>query len=393
MAVESRSDRLEDSRFKEIKRLKKKHIPHRLHWYLGEDYFSEELLGIYRSEIEQFRRISDEAFYLFQRATEKIIKEGKLAELGIPQSFHDCIIHSWTNKVQHPFLYGRFDINGGLKSDYGRIIEFNADTCSTIPETLFWQPLQLEQLKGNHQSFNTLKYDLNATLSSIKSRIGKDQPVFLGTCFGYEEDILNVNCIIDIAYEAGFKPFYSHLEKVIFSDEGVYHQIGDEYEEVDVLFKIIPWDWMFNDEPELANILSELIIKNKVIVLNPPYTAIWQNKKFLAYITKNFPNSVLAETYLDKSFGLYDYVAKPVYGRLGENISIEVANNSEARSDGDFGNQEKIYQKYYPLNKDLENYYYQVGMFYTNRASAINLRTQESQIITDDCEFMSHFII
>lgn len=393
MAAESRLDHLEDSRFKEIKRLKKKHIPHRLHWYLDEEYFSEELLGIYRSEIEQFRRISDEAFYLFQRATDKILAEDKLGELGIPSSFKAVIEHTWKNKTKHPFLYGRFDINGGLKSDYGRIIEFNADTCSTIPETLLWQPLQIEHLKGNPQTFNTLKYDITSTLSGLKPMIGKENPVFLGTSFGYEEDILNVNCIIDIAYDAGFKPLYTNLENVIFSDEGVYHQIGDEYEEVDVFFKMVPWDWIFNDEPELARTLSDLIINEKVVVLNPPYTAIWQNKKFLAYITKNFANSALAETFIQKDPSITNYVKKPVYGRLGENISIETMGNSETESKGDFGNQDMVYQKYYPLNKDMEDYFYQIGMFYTTKASAINLRTQESKIITDDCEFMSHFII
>ncbi len=393
MAAESRSGRLEDSRFKEIKRLKKKHIPHRLHWYLEEDYFSEELLGIYRSEVEQLRRISDEAFYLFKRATDKIISENKLGDLGIPLSFQKCIEHTWKNKTKHPFLYGRFDINGGLKSDYGHIIEFNADTCSTIPETLLWQPLQLEKLKGNPQSFNTLKYDITSILSSLKPLIGKEKPVFLGTSFGYIEDVENVNCIIDIAYDAGYKPLYTNLENIIFSDEGVFHQIGDEYEEVDVLFKMVPWDWMFNDEPELARTLSDLIVNEKVVVLNPPYTAIWQNKKFLAYITQSFPNNILAETYLQQESRLGDFVKKPVYGRLGENITVETSTSARQESKGDFGNQDMVYQKYYPLNQDMEKYYYQIGMFYTNKASAINLRAQESQIITDDCEFMSHFII
>ena len=393
MGVESRSDLLEDSRFKEIKRLKKKHVPNRLHWFLGEDYFSEELLGIYRSEIEQLRRISDEAFYLFQRATDKIIADDKLSELGIPLSFQKCIIHSWKNKTKHPFLYGRFDINGGLKSDYGKIIEFNADTCSTIPETLLWQPLQLAELKGNPQSFNTLNDDIKSSLSILKSTLNKPNPTFLGTSFGYIEDVENVNCIIDIAYQAGFKPMYSDLEHVTFSDEGVFYEIGGEFEEIDVLFKMVPWDWMFNDEPELARTLSDLICNDKVVVLNPPYTAIWQNKKFLAYITQHFPNNILAETYLRQEARLGEYVKKPVYGRLGENIAIQTNTKARQESKGDFGNQDMIFQKYYPLNQDMEKYYYQIGMFFTTKASAINLRAQESPIITDDCEFMSHFII
>lgn len=393
MGVESRSDLLEDSRFKEIKRLKKKHVPNRLHWFLGEDYFSEELLGIYRSEIEQLRRISDEAFYLFQRATNKIIADDKLSELGIPLSFQKCIIHSWKNKTKHPFLYGRFDINGGLKSDYGKIIEFNADTCSTIPETLLWQPLQLAELKGNPQSFNSLNDDIKSSLSLLKSTLNKPNPTFLGTSFGYIEDVENVNCIIDIAYQAGFKPMYSDLEHVTFSDEGVFYEIGGEFEEIDVLFKMVPWDWMFNDEPELARTLSDLICNDKVVVLNPPYTAIWQNKKFLAYITQNFPNNILAETYLQQEARLGEYVKKPVYGRLGENIAVQTNTKARQESKGDFGNQDMIFQKYYPLNQDMEKYYYQIGMFFTTRASAINLRAQDSMILTDDCEFMSHFII
>ncbi len=392
MEKASRSDRLEDNRFKEIKRLKKKHIPHRLHWYLDEDYFSEELLGIYTSEIEQFRRISEEAFYVFEKATQKLLSDNQLSILNIPSFFEDCIRYSWENKAKHPFLYGRFDINGGLKNTYGRIIEFNADTCSTLPETMFWQPLQLGELKGKpYQSFNSLRSDIEYTLSNLKVNIPNTSPVLLGSSFGYEEDILNVNSVLDIANDSGFKPFYTNLEHVIFSDEGIFYAIGNEYQQVDVWFKMVPWDWMFYEEPELAKTLSDIIINDKATVLNPAYTAIWQNKKFLAYITKHFPNNAIAETYL-QPIDANNYVKKPVYGRLGENINIKF-DGVNKDSKGDFGNQDMIYQKYYPLHQDMENYNYQTGMFYTHKASAINLRAQESLIITDDCEFMSHFII
>jgi len=388
----SRLDLLEDSRFKEIKRLKKKHLPHKLHWYLTEDYFSEELLGIYSAEVERMRRLAQDAFFIFEKATKKILEERKLHELGIPSFFEECIQYSWEHRKKHPFLYGRFDINGGVKNDYGRIIEFNADTCSTLPETLLWQPLQLKQLKGTQRDFNTLERDISSTLGQLKYGLGNPNPVLLASSFGYVEDINNVSCVLDIGYEAGFKPVYKDLEKVVFSEDGIFHPVGDEYEQVDVWFKMIPWDWMFNEEPELAKLLSDIIINNKAVVLNPSYTAIWQNKKFLAYITKYFPNNAIAETYLQQDSILSDYVVKPVYGRLGENITIQQKGES-SQSKGDFGMQDKVYQKYYPLTKDEEDYWYQFGMFHTKTPSALNVRTQQSRIITDDCEFMSHFII
>ena len=390
--MEDRLDRLEDSRFKEIKRLKKKDVSHHLLWYLKQDYFTEELLGLYNFEVENFKKISTAAFTLFEKATEKIINENKLVDLGIPDFFHDCIRHTWRDRNKHPFLYGRFDINGGIKQKDTHVIEFNADTCSTLPETIHWQSLQNKELKGNNDSqFNNLSKDIGNILHNLKSTIDHPNPFILGSSFGYKEDVLNVNSILDIAHEEGYKAFYINLEDVIFSEEnGILYEINGEYQMVDVWFKMIPWDWMFNEEPKLAKELSNIICKDLCSVLNPPYSAIWQNKKFMSYITEHFPNDIIAKTYLNKP-NFNDFVSKPVYGRLGENIDINGKLNSKSK--GDFANQDKVYQKYYPLEKDMENYYYQTGLFFTDKPSALNLRAEENPIISDDCEFISHYII
>ncbi|WP_282133076.1 glutathionylspermidine synthase family protein [Cellulophaga baltica] len=390
--MENRLDRLEDSRFKEIKRLKKKDVSHHLLWYLKQDYFSEELLGLHNFEIENFKKLSAGAYALYEKATEKILRENQLGLLDIPDFFHDCINHSWKNRTKHPFLYGRFDINGGIKQRDSSVIEFNADTCSTLPETIHWQSLQNKELKGNNtMQFNNLATDIAQTLRHLKTTIDHPNPFILGSSFGYEEDVLNVNSILDIAHEEGYKTFYTNLEEVTFSQEnGILYEINGEYQIVDVWFKMIPWDWMFNEEPQLAKDLSGIILKDLCTVLNPPYTAIWQNKKFMAYITTHFPNHYIAQTLTETPY-YNDYVTKPVYGRLGENIEIKGTLNTKSK--GDYANQDVVYQKYYPLERDLENYYYQAGIFFTNQPSALNLRSEENAIISDDCEFMSHYII
>lgn len=386
-----RLDRLEDNRFKKIKRLTKKQLPHQLHWYLKQDYFSEELLGIYRFELENFQRIATEAYTLFETATQTVLKENRLAEFDIPGFFEETIYHAWNNRVKHPFFCGRFDINGGLKSNDAKIIEFNADTCSTFPETLLWQDIQYNMLPSGLGQFNYLARDMGEILNKLKNQITHPNPFILGSSFGYKEDVLNVNCVLDVAYEQGYKAFYVNLEDVIFSHEdGILYEINGAYQIADVWFKMIPWDWMLTEEPELAKDLTKIITKDLCTVLNPAYTTLWQNKKFMAYITKHFPNTVLVETFLEKPL-LQEYITKPIYGRLGENIEI---NRKEIlTSKGDYGHQDTVFQRFHKLPQDLENYFYQVGMFYTGNPSALNLRTQESPIITDDCEFMSHFLM
>ena len=381
---------MEDSRFTEIKRIKKKDAPHPLHWFIKEDIFSEELFGFFSAEINSYKSIATQAYSLFEKATSLFLKQGKGKSLDIPQDMYDLIAFTWNAREKHPFLIGRFDINGGLDNLITKVIEFNADTCSTFPETALWQNLQMQQLKGKTQ-FNDLENGLVEKLKEIKSKIPYNNPVFLASSLGYEEDRLNCNIVLDAAQKAGFTPRYADLPNVIFSEEGIFIEFGNEYEPVDVFFKMFPWDWICYEEPELLKDLKHLILNEKVVALNPPYTMLWQNKRFLAYITQYFPNEVIAKTF-EENPTTESWVEKPIFGRIGENITIKHKTNS-FQSKGDYGKQPTVYQEYLPLPKDLENYYYQIGVFFSDKPLAINLRCQEQPIITEDAEFMSHYIL
>lgn len=385
------SDLMEDNRFVEVKKIKKKELPLTLQNFYGDDYLYEEVLGIYSSEVSKFKFIVEEGFKIFEKATDKIIAEKSLHLLNIPTFFHSTIEKSWNEREREPLLFGRFDINGGLKEKDTRIIEFNADTCTTLPETILWQKMQLQEIKLTKGQFNNLEKDIENTLFKIKSQLPYDKPFFMASSFGHIEDKNNCNMIVNIAHKVGYETFYTDLENVVFSDEGIFFQIGREYQPVDVWFKMIPWDWIFNDEPELAKQLIKIIDEKLCIVLNPPYTAIWQNKLFLSYITQYFPNTFIAETYNERALlSGRDYVEKPIYGRMGENVKIPI---KYKETGGEFGNQQSIYQRFYPLDQDQENYYYQAGVFYTSQPSAINFRAENQEIITNNCEFVSHYII
>ncbi len=383
---------MEDNRFLKVDKIKKSQLPAEVLWYAGKDYLIEDMIGVYAAELNHIKQVSSDAFELIQKATDKIIADKQLSYLGIPEFFQNTIIHSWENKENNPFLFGRFDFTGGIDWLPSKIIEFNADTCTMLPETITWQATQLKQLNVVREQHNNLRQELVDTLKKIKGKIEFDEAFFLASSFGYQEDVINCNTVISSAIEAGFNGFYTDIKNVEFAeDEGIFYELRPgEFQPVDVWFKIIPWDWMFNEEPGLAKILSKIIEQKNCVVLNPPYTTIWQNKKFFAYIQEHFPNSVFAETFLSPA-SMSSYVEKPIYGRIGENIKIVGEKNVSSK--GDFGSQEKIYQKYYPLVTDKNGEYYQGGMFYAQSPSALNFRVQENPIIGEDSEFISHFIL
>lgn len=398
MAVENHLDPLEDNRFVDVSPIDKKNLHYLLHHFHDDDYFSDELICFNQKEIEEYKEKTTRAIHIFEEVLDDLVRTRSLNKLvGIPQYFHDCIYYSWENKIKNPFLLGRFDFNGGFSLSEPRIIECNADTCSTIPETIHWQQAQFAQVTKKATQYNHLEDALYNSFTRIKSNINSKDPVIIGSTLGYPEDRLNTEVILNLAFRAGIRTFQSDLEHVIFSDdEGIFLETGtDQYEQANVFFKLFPWDWLFNDEPELGEILSKIIKNELCTILNPAYTAVWQNKSFLAQITEKYPEDLLfCKTHMrEDAFAGKNYVKKPIGGRLGENISI-VKNNAVAeKSKGDYGHQPYVYQEYYPNPKDRENYSYQTGVFYTEDGPcAINVRPSESEITTDDCEFMSHIV-
>jgi glutathionylspermidine synthase len=383
---------MEANRFKKANTFKKKDLPPQVSWYADKEYLVEDMLGLYASEVNYLDYLSKEGFKLMCLATDKIIQENNLTYLGIPSFFHECVANSWLNKNENPFLFGRFDFGGGLDGMLTKVIEFNADTCTMLPETIHWQKQQLGQLPVVREQINRLKEEITGKLSVVRKNINFDQANFLASSFGYQEDVINCNSVIESAIAADFNVFYTDLKNVEFSaEDGIFYESGrGEFQPVDVWFKIIPWDWMFTEEPELAKTIAAILEKKLCVILNPVYTTIWQNKKFLAYINENFSNNIFAETVIS-SPSFTALVEKPIYGRIGENINLFA--EKTIKTGGDYGKQEKIFQQYYPLPKDAKGNYYQLGMFFSESPCAVNCRFQDSPIIGEDSEFISHFIM
>ena len=86
---------MEDSRFLELTPVYIDKNPELLQWFLDQDeYLVDEMIAVQWREIELFRSLSIEAYELFSRATEQILKHDRLKELEIPSAYHKLsLIH------------------------------------------------------------------------------------------------------------------------------------------------------------------------------------------------------------------------------------------------------------------------------------------------------------
>jgi glutathionylspermidine synthase len=159
---------------------------------------------------------------------------------------------------------------------------------------------------------------------------------------------------------------------------------------------MIPWDFITYEEPDLMNMLTDLVIADKVKILNPAWTMMMQSKGILPFVQKDHPQeSVLLRAGFSASdFPDGRYARKPIFGRTGENVALFDGDaRPMAENNGDYGSLPPVYQELASFAIDSEGYRYQASVFYTDHPAAIGIRRQDDLIIDDDAEFVGHTVL
>lgn len=214
---------------------------------------------------------------------------------------------------------------------------------------------------------------------------------------GTPQEERNADVVGCAAEDAGFKVEYCPLKNVIFSkSEGVFikKRFG-QYERFDYWFKMFPWYYMAMELPELMELLTEIVTKDMVNILNPAFTMIYEAKSLLKYVWDLNPQHelLLKTTFSKDDFSYQPYVQKPVLGTKGQNIVIfNKYKKALAHTSGKFSHQPSIYQEYSPLTIDSYKEYYQPTVSFVGESSALSFRRQNRMIIDETAEFLSHYI-
>ncbi|GAB3793148.1 glutathionylspermidine synthase family protein [Spirosoma humi] len=369
-------------------------------WMLGQDtapYLTNEVVTVTPAEADAYYEAANELFEMFIAAGQHVIDENRFAELGIPANLVELITLTW-NDDRHIHLYGRFDLAGGVGSNANiKLIEFNADTATCLPETAV---VQHAHLRANgldeSQQFNSLFETLTGQFEELLAVNPDLQPTLLLSAIrDVPEDDANVALLGEAAREAGFDIELDFVDNVDFSaEEGIFWQNpkNGEFEKLDFWFKLVPWESIAEEEPELLQILTEIVRKRLAVVLNPAYTLLFQSKYILKILWELYPNHpLLLETDTKPLVGK-PCVEKVLFGREGANTRILNTDGSERQTtEGDYGDYPKIYQEYVEFPKDQAGNAYQAGVFYAGEACGLGFR-RGGLILDNTAGFVGHII-
>jgi glutathionylspermidine synthase len=212
---------------------------------------------------------------------------------------------------------------------------------------------------------------------------------------GSAEDDTNVAVLTEAAKEAGFDTDFAYVDDVEFSNgEGIFMQdpTTGNFTRFDFWFKLVPWEYIGDDEPELGAVLTDIVKNRKAVILNPAYTLLFQSKYILKVLWDLYPYHPLLLQTERYALPHKKSVSKVLFGREGANVSILEKGGEVSESvEGEYENQPRIYQEYQTFPTDGAGNSYQAGVFFAGEACGLGFR-RGGKILDNTAQFVGHVV-
>lgn len=369
------------------------------HTMYGQKYWDES--AYYQFSLKQIEQdIEDptnELYAMCLDIVDRAVKsEEMLEKLMIPRNMWDIVAASWHSG--DPSLYGRFDlVYDGVGP--AKMLEFNADTPTSLYESAYFQWLWLEDkikqgdFPADTDQYNSLQEKIIDQFSAL---FAPGSNIHFSSCKGTAEDRQTVRYIEDCAAQAGHKPHFVFLEDIGVDQSGRFTDQNNFL--IQSLFKLYPWEDMVRES------YAQFLPFSEVFFLEPPWKAILSNKAFLPLIWQHHeghPNLLPAsfdQTRPHNQMGKIEafdgaYVRKPIFSREGANVSIVENNEIIEQAEGDYGEEGFILQQFQALPKFGDNYTVIGSWIVGNQAAGMAIREDKGLITKDLSRFIPHIII
>ena len=310
-------------------------------------YYNES--AAYKFSMPEINRIEAVTAELFDRCldvVQHVIDNDLWDEFFIPRQYADLIKWSWEN--DNPSFYGRFDLAVNEDCTQIKMLEFNADTPTSLLEASVIQWYWLQDYDKSKDQFNSLHEKIVAHMKVCKDYLYNDMKLWFSCVNSSEEDLMTVKYLQDCADQAGIKNDFLYINDIGVQDSYLQTPFCTPYgTAISNIFKLYPYEWLFNEQFG-ANLIGKM---KHTLWIEPPYKAILSNKMLLVYLHKLFPNhSNILPAFYNTNDGIDgDYVMKPVLGREGANVSIVKNGDTVEKTIGDYGEEGFVYQKYFPI--------------------------------------------
>lgn len=339
---------------------------------------------------EQIEKPTAELHQMCLEIVSRAVRDDEIMrQLAIPELYWQAIAESW--RAQDPSLYGRMDFVWCGREPV-KLLEYNADTPTSLYESAFFQWLWLEDARRSGavprdaDQYNAIQERLIARFGELHQA----EPLYFSCCQGADEDRTTVAYLEDCARQAGLETRFIFMEEVGLGIGGLFTDLDDNT--IRRAFKLYPLEWMMRD----AN--GPLLCRRRTQWIEPLWKSILSNKGLLPLLWRFFPGHPnLLPAWFDgdaPAIGPGEgYVRKPIYSREGANVTIYNARQQVIdAAGGAYGDEPAICQAFRPLPKFGDSYTLIGSWIVDDEAVGMGIREDATLITRDTSRFVPHYI-
>jgi len=342
-------------------------------------------------EVHRIESATNELLHMLEEAGEHVVNHRLFGLLGIPPQFHDAVSASWRN--EDPTLYGRFDFAFDGEG-WPKLLEFNADTPTSLLESAVSQWDWLEDVKPHADQYNALHDKLVAQWHTIATKRRPAGPlprrIHFASVSDNEEDWICVHYLMDTAVQAGFAVQHVFTEALGFNHDTGYFVDADDAQ-IDILFKLYPLEWMMRED------FGVHLLDTHTQLVEPLWKAMFSTKAILPILWQLYPgHRLLLPAFFEHDVlppGFTSYARKPLFSREGANITLVRDGKAIAHGhEQEYGAEGYVLQSLIELRAH-DGFFPVIGAWVVGDAAAgMCIREDTNRITTNMSHFVPHFI-
>ena len=355
------------------------------HTINGQTYWDESAYWEFTSaEIDRIEAATNELQTMCLAAGDFILANNRLAAMGIPESAWQHICETW--EAEPPALYGRMDL--ACNGHELKLLEYNADTPTSLVEAAVAQWYWLEERFPQADQFNSIHERLVAKWKDLKDYV--KQPIYFA-CEDNDEDWMTVTYLRDTAQQVELQTAPITVETIGW-DAGKRQFVDAGERPMETIFKLYPWESLIADRfGQHALDLMNNRQTGGVQWIEPIWKMLWSNKALLAVLWEMYPNhELLLPAYLDGPRDLDAWVRKPLLGREGANVTVNLGGITVENTPGRYADGGFVWQQYVDLARSGNPRIVAGSWLVDGEACGIGIREPDSYVTTNASRFVPH---
>ena len=288
---------------------------------------SKYVLVLTKEENEEIIKLTQKLDKETTLAEEYLNKNTKISKkLLIPKKIVEQIPHMQNYDSSKNIRLKRYDFHPDIKGKW-IVTEVNSDVPGGFAESSLLPELARQTINMPELVYTSFG---NKMIQAINKKLNKTGTIMMVHCTCFSDDRQVMQYLGDKLEKEGYKVIYGAADHINFKNKQAYSILDNNQDKIDLIFRFTPLEWLIQMKPRRW----DGYFNTNTISCNHPISIYAQSKRFpfvwkdleKASISMKTWKNLLPETIEVKELGSKQgFIFKPVYGRVGEKISIKEA--------------------------------------------------------------------